>query len=439
MSKKLLTTERLKDIFAETKKYVDANNGGGAAPAAENCIALTWSELVALRDGATLKPGCFYRITDYVCSTTQADTRAKENNFEIILLALGADSLSEKGWAYDPHTSSYFKNNNLSAWEVWYCLDNDTKRFLWADEENGKGVIYRLIDEFGNDCPYDFKNIQFKRWKATWADSSNNIGMSFEDSGYWGIHDGVTTIADETDFKWMYTFSSLRMEMTSAGTAIVWPEKDMSLNAKGYYFGASSSEDLDFGEMQLSVQDNRIEKCIQLSIGLDDYIYAVCKLPNIVMFCMSQFMEETQDGVTATVDITEGVYSNTIGDSCEDLTFSMISGTSVGRKCKSIYLGMGTSDMRIGTGCHHICLKGSSSYIGDKCYALVLSNVVNSIFMPEIGPGIQNETLNGCINGTKVSDIISNSHPKSVPEAITQARYDQISHDAATLYYITEG
>lgn len=26
---------------------------------------------------------------------------------------------------------------------------------------NGKGIIYRMIDEWGNDCPYDFKNIQY--------------------------------------------------------------------------------------------------------------------------------------------------------------------------------------------------------------------------------------------------------------------------------------
>ena len=32
---------------------------------------------------------------------------------------------------------------------------------------NGKGVIYRMIDEHNNDCPYDFKNIQFKRWAIT--------------------------------------------------------------------------------------------------------------------------------------------------------------------------------------------------------------------------------------------------------------------------------
>lgn len=142
-------------------------------------------------------------------------------------------------------TYNYFQNSNLSAWKVWYCLDNDTARFAWADdsvdedspailtlynskignidcerdssqdiegyyawtsgeqdtfytntltpttednvynelgeiieswsiisytpahegtgEPNGRGVIYRLIDEFNNDCPYDFKNIQYVR------------------------------------------------------------------------------------------------------------------------------------------------------------------------------------------------------------------------------------------------------------------------------------
>lgn len=144
-------------------------------------------------------------------------------------------------------TYNYFQNSNLSAWKVWYCLDNDTARFAWADDSvdegspesitlhnnkgddavfirnteedtenfyawtnvdlnmtfwtntltptvednvynqaggtvstswsiisytpahegtnlpNGRGVIYRLIDEFNNDIKYDFKNIQFKR------------------------------------------------------------------------------------------------------------------------------------------------------------------------------------------------------------------------------------------------------------------------------------
>lgn len=141
---------------------------------------------------------------------------------------------------------NYFQNSNLSAWKVWYCLDNDTSRFAWAQQgqegnvtsvtfkddrneshscdktnttivkdnvtyyywqenntqvgcltaspnpnigdtcilmigdedtgdysitaitgtpqqDEGRGVIFRLIDEWNNDCPYDFKNIQFLR------------------------------------------------------------------------------------------------------------------------------------------------------------------------------------------------------------------------------------------------------------------------------------
>ena len=158
-------------------------------------------------------------------------------------------------------TYNYFQHSNLSAWKVWYCLDNDKSRFAWADDSvdedvpakiqtnggrsytfptgatfirdeqddeidetsgktlyawvkdddnstivytisnpprvgrddylyikgsrgfeqangnvvdgytpptqgtglpNGRGVIYRLIDEWNNDVAYDFKNIQYK-------------------------------------------------------------------------------------------------------------------------------------------------------------------------------------------------------------------------------------------------------------------------------------
>jgi len=137
---------------------------------------------------------------------------------------------------------NYFQNSNLSAWKVWYCLDNDTSRFAWANpidgiedttgngecaravshdtnnlyawycegeqyyiytkspkpqigdavyDENGDatgetvayysrhegtGVIYRLIDEWNNDVPYDFKNIQFKRRAANnYPDMTSNL------------------------------------------------------------------------------------------------------------------------------------------------------------------------------------------------------------------------------------------------------------------------
>lgn len=66
---------------------------------------------------------------------------------------------------------------NFPAWELKYCIDNDSSRFAWADEEDGKGVIYYMKDGHGNECPYDFKNIQFQydsNWYYTFSFSNEN-------------------------------------------------------------------------------------------------------------------------------------------------------------------------------------------------------------------------------------------------------------------------
>ena len=127
-------------------------------------IEITWSELKAKRDAGELTLGQLYRITDYQCTTTESDTRSAGHQFDIIVLALTNNTLSEQAWAALHSGDTYFANSNLSAWKLWYCLDNDTTRFAWADNTsgNGRGVIYKMIDEFNNDVPYDFKNIQFK-------------------------------------------------------------------------------------------------------------------------------------------------------------------------------------------------------------------------------------------------------------------------------------
>ena len=122
---------------------------------------VNYLELCSLRTDKNLIPGKFYRITDYVTTTSQADTSAAGHPFDVIVLALSNDKLSEEAWAMHStrDTDGYFAKSKLEAWKLWYCLDNDPTRFAWADTTNGTGVIYRMIDEFGNDCPYDFKNI----------------------------------------------------------------------------------------------------------------------------------------------------------------------------------------------------------------------------------------------------------------------------------------
>ena len=131
-----------------------------------------------MKDNSQLVQGQQYRITDYTCTTTTRGTKSAGHVFDIIVTADSESVLNEEARAIQHDGDTYFANSNLSAWKIWYCIDNDTNRFDWADGKNGKGVIYRMIDEFNNDCPYDFKNIQFyRRWdydKQLWCNTPNN-------------------------------------------------------------------------------------------------------------------------------------------------------------------------------------------------------------------------------------------------------------------------
>lgn len=147
-------------VFIEDTKEIW--NRGTYFGSSEKLINTTYSELKSLRDNSQLIPGSFYRITDYVTTTTQSETRSANHPFDVIVLALSENTLCEDAKAILHEGDTYFADNDLSAWQLKYCLDNDKTKFEWADETNGKGVIYRMIDEKRNDCPYDFKNILIK-------------------------------------------------------------------------------------------------------------------------------------------------------------------------------------------------------------------------------------------------------------------------------------
>ena len=160
-----------------------------------NILSIKYESLKALRDSDQLIPGRQYRIIDYTCTTSTTGTKSAGNAFDIIVTADSNNKLNEEARAINHYFNNleddYFKDCNLSAWKIWYCLDNDTTRFAWADSTNGKGVIYRMIDEFGNDCPYDFKNIQvYRQYDSTtslWSIPSDNTGVpcyTFSSEGY---------------------------------------------------------------------------------------------------------------------------------------------------------------------------------------------------------------------------------------------------------------
>lgn len=123
----------------------------------------TYSTLKSKVDNGTLVKGQKYRITDYVTTTTQTDTSSANHAFDLVVTATDTNELDCMAQALPHSGDTYFSTAgaDLTKWQVWYDINNDTTKYAWADTTNGKGVIYRLIDECGNDCPYDFKNILF--------------------------------------------------------------------------------------------------------------------------------------------------------------------------------------------------------------------------------------------------------------------------------------
>jgi hypothetical protein len=147
------------EIKSDNTAYI--NNKRIVTEDTPHVITITYIELKTLRDNAHLVPGAMYRITDYVCTTVHPDAASANHPFDIVVTAISNNALSEEASVVLHEGDTYFANSNLSSWKVWYTLDNDSHRFNWADEENGKGVIYRMIDDKNNDLPYDFKNILF--------------------------------------------------------------------------------------------------------------------------------------------------------------------------------------------------------------------------------------------------------------------------------------
>jgi hypothetical protein len=61
----------------------------------DHLIKVTYDELVDLRDTSSLEPGVFYRITDYEFTSTDPEVINAGHRFDIIVLALSEDTLSE--------------------------------------------------------------------------------------------------------------------------------------------------------------------------------------------------------------------------------------------------------------------------------------------------------------------------------------------------------
>lgn len=425
-----------------SEQEINVNQVGGIVSISKSIgsiLSITYESLKTLRDSSKLIPGQQYRIIDYITTTSQENTQSAGHQFDIIVTALDEHTLSEEAQAIQNINDSYFDSSNLSAWKIWYCLDNDTNRFAWADGDRligtikpttgsasgtytysspiykivygnkaynleigvrtqiyidppvyitktddytlvvedeykfvvdssgvrvytgGQGVIYRMIDEFNNDVPYDFKNIQFKRYKITSSVQGDLVGK-------YATPDAVDVTVDDSTPYWCYTFSTDSLE-------------DVSLDGYSnlvynniipkFHYGLSLLNNIVFiGKGNLGNRFGVL--CSDSTFGNNCYgnIFGNnCSRNTFGGECYYNIFGNSCSGNTFGNNIEDNTFgnycnSNTFGDSCKSNTF--------GNDCRSITFGDNCSYNTFGNACSSNTFGDNCSYntFGNACYLI---------------------------------------------------------------------
>lgn len=186
-----------------TNKYFATDGSIQTIPVQDLVIEVLHDELANLVTSGNLIPGAMYRITDYAVVLNPNIDFASPGDFEydIVVTALSTTELSENASAMHHGGSSYLARAKYSAWELKYCLSNDSGEFDWeaGAGNNGKGVVYYLKDEFGNEAPFDFKNILFNRYKI--------VDGAHENVDKYGVTEGYGYTVDGNEAQSMYLFT----------------------------------------------------------------------------------------------------------------------------------------------------------------------------------------------------------------------------------------
>ena len=378
-----ITADELNRMENGIEEAVECCEGSGGA----SMQSVTYSELKTMRDNGTLTAGSQYRITDYECTTTQANSRVVANSFDIIVVADDESTLNENARACLRDGDTYYTapnhSANLEAWELKYCIDNDTTRFGWADATNGKGVIYWLKDDRNNECPYDFKQIQFSRS---------------------GSDDSDTTVTE-----WLYTFS---VSDSEASEKVYGDASIATMDANGCYCYSNIIKACayDFinesGDAFLMLNDIVFSNtfgnaCNSNTFGNDCYSNTFgygCYSNTFGYGCYSNTFGDDCNSNT----FGDGCYRNTFGNACNSNTFGNdCNSNTFGNACNSNTFGYGCYSNTFGNAC-------DSNTFGNACSCNTFGNDCYYIdFFLTNGSGANYNLLTGVFGSNNAHYVVS--------------------------------
>lgn len=387
-----------------------ANSGGGGGGSDDSLLELaefvTYNELVEKRAKSELIPAKWYAITDYVTKVNDPNGEfiSAEHPFAVLVQAVLPNELSEFARAARTYYEDYFENSFLTAWELKYSLDND--RFPWGDTENGKGIIYYMKDELGNECPYDFKNIMFKRYFET------NLGT------YVGVYDKENVSShpaipnyniDSEDYIYLYTFSTVidgELYDSSTGIELEGVGRVVLCHNNRIGFGSGMGDSLQNLQTAFTYTfSNLIGSNVLVSlINTDDYKYEdpmEQALAQAVMylFCLQAYNEVSGNYNTLAISTLSSKVSG-----YHNLTLSEFSCKLEG--CGECYVTSGAEILSVGlinvinssVGVH---IEGRGNQVNEGCNNCTINGNYNTIERC-----VEHVVLDGCDN-VKVLPFVS--------------------------------
>lgn len=370
-----------------------------------NMIEVTYAQLKTARNNDELIPGATYRITDYTTiingiydlsaiagGTTYLPYAVSAwHPFDIIVEAVDTNALSEIAKATHHSGDTYFADSAVDAWELRYCLDNDTSRFMWADATNGKGVIYGLKDEFNNYCGYDFKNLMFPRYALSALDpDANDKALAYDANGQPNRYGSIYQV-----------FSALQRYLMVGQYENPWENAGYDFAVSGNILGVIQFPAID--ATYLSSFSADLYYTFDYFDGLAHSDYSLNTSGK--MLCYENEIANIPD----TLSVSAGLSNVPIGISgnvFENNTYNFI---NYDLYCAGNRLAAGTSLNTFGAECHGNEI-GADCYgntVGNSCsYNTVGNGCINNI----IGDEFQYNTLSeDCINNTIGSTFLHNA------------------------------
>ena len=263
---------------------------------------------------------------------------------------------------------------------------------------SGKGVIYYMKDEWGNECPYDFKNIQFKRYRVTLDTSECD---EFDDK-YVGYFDAFLNhypngydINDDQDFVWFYTFTGRKAFWNDEDEEIVTPD-DIDTSTTIYDLSLiDMSNWYNENEAPVGCEDNIIKDSCNHDLFTSDLV-----LNNIVFtgwfVDIGSLPQNYKDLYAENIfEMMNTPCGNHFDNNCSNMTFYDC--------CQNNIFGSDCQKMIFGNGCqeNHFGSNNTEDLFGDWSVSNVFGNDNGgSVFSSGCS---YNHFISGCWNNILIS------------------------------------